>query len=234
MTGSFTKSNLNGEGKIVFKSGGVLSGKFYDGQIIEATYTRADGEEKKFGFLDGSRGNGYATFTDYSGNTYTGNWKNGKIVTQPHKKYKGKNFVRRARQSGLDQFIPDFVLKGLDIKMTSTNISDEAGYLIKRHSNGNNIFKGYFENGFWYPKRSGFIETISINPDIFNWDSETNKYGFPKHDLSYSIYWDDDRNGYAAFFLNGKLVQKGVYQGGYLVKEEDFDLDLMLETLKQF
>lgn len=230
-TGSFTKSKLNGEGKMVFESGAVLSGKFYNGQIIEATYTRANGEEKKIGFLDGSRGNGYATFTDAWGNTYTGNWKNGKIVTQKHKKYKGKNFVRRARQSGLDQFIPDFVLKGLDINMTSSSISDEAGYLIKRFLNEPIIHKGYFENGFWHPERSGFIETKIDNPDLTSWDF---KYGFPKYDLSYSIYWNDDRNGYAAFFLNGKLVQKGVYQGGYLVKEEDFDLDLMLETLKQF
>ena len=233
--GDFVDGQLFGEGKMVFESGNVLSGTFYDSKIIEATYTYSDGEETKFGFLDGSKGNGYATFTDAHGNTYTGNWKNGKIVTKPIKKHKDKGYKKRERQTGLDHFIPDFVLEGLDIQFQHRwpgwddyIPADKVGFLTLKYTDGF-IVKGYFKDSFWSPTESGFIE--SIVPDDYNLST---KWGYPKYDLSYSIYWDGVRNGYAAFFLNGKLVQKGVYQGGYLVKEEDFDLDLMLETYKQF
>lgn len=235
--GNFVKGSLNGEGEIIFNSGTVLKGTFNNGSIIKVTLTNPDDPEKiEIGFLDGSGGDGYATYTDHNGSTYTGNWKNGQIVTEAIKKHKDKGYKKWARQTGLDHFIPDFVLKGLDIQFSQGYgddyiPADRVGFLIKKQ--GGSTLKGYFKNSFWRPIRSGFIETKIHNPDLENWDV-MKKYGLTKYDLAYSIYWDDDRNGYAAFFLNGKLVQKGIYQGGNLVKEEDFDLELMIETYKQF
>ena len=75
MTGSFIDSRLHGEGKMSFSNGDVMIGTFYNGSIIKVTLSNPNDTDRnlEFGFLDGSNGNGYATFTDTSGNTYTGN-----------------------------------------------------------------------------------------------------------------------------------------------------------------
>ena len=116
--GNFIDSWLHGEGKMSFSNGDVLTGTFNKGSIIKVTLSNPNDADRnlEFGFLDGSNGNGYATFTGTNGNTYTGNWKNGKIVSEPIKKHKDKGYKKRSRQTGLDHFIPDFVLKGLDIQ----------------------------------------------------------------------------------------------------------------------
>lgn len=232
--GTFIDSRLNGEGKISFSDGDVLTGTFNKGSIIKVTITNADVPDQnlEFGFLDGSNGNGYATFTDINGFTYNGNWEDGKIVSQPIKRHKGKTYKKWQRQTGLDHFIPDFVLKGLDIQFQQgwgddSVPADKVGYLVKQHPSGD-IEKGYFKQGYWRPMRSGFVQTkLNLGAD---------HYLGPDHwwDLSYGIFWDDKRNGYSAFFLKGNFVGTGVFKRDDLVREEDFDIELMLETYKQF
>ena len=233
--GNFVNSSLVGDGKMILEGGQILSGSFYNDFIIKVTITN-DEDSKEIGFLDGSNGNGYATFTDFYGTTYTGNWKDGVIVGEGIKKHKGKKTHKKwAQQTGLDHFIPEFILKDLDIQFKDiwddSIQPDNVGYLVKKYSDGNSVEKGYFKQSFFGPLRAGFIEEKNFNLDLVNWNLDT---GYPKFDTSYSIYWDDYRNGYAAFYLNGKLIQKGIYKGGNFVKKEDFDLELMLETYKQF
>jgi hypothetical protein len=48
------------------------------------------------------------------------------------------------------------------------------------------------------------------------------------------MYWNGQRNGYGIKFYKGKIVEKGIYKNGEFMKYEDFDLNLMLETYKDF
>lgn len=230
--GNFSDGELDGQGKMIYDSGTILDGVFSNGNIIKVTRTLTDGNQTEMGFLDNSGGTGFATFTDHNGITYTGYWKNGVIVGKPVKKHKGKESRRWARQTGLDHFIPEFILDGLNINFDSgygdEDGGDEVGLLEKRFPGNTSSIKGYFKQSFWQPRRAGFVETTIPEPEKEKWAG----YSFPKYDKSYSIYWNDERNGYCAFFLDGKLVQKAIYQNGKFVKDEDFDLKLMVETYK--
>ena len=53
-------------------------------------------------------------------------------------------------------------------------------------------------------------------------------------DTFIGIYWNGERNGYGIKYYKGKVVEKGIYQGGQFVKSEDFDLELMQKTFKKW
>jgi hypothetical protein len=55
-----------------------------------------------------------------------------------------------------------------------------------------------------------------------------------KFDKFQGMYWNGQRNGYGIKFYKGKIVEKGIYKNGEFMKYEDFDLNLMLETYKDF
>ena len=81
--GSFVQGALNGDVTINFSSPpGVKEGYFIDDFPIKAKVTTQTGTEYNEGFLDGSRGNGYSTFTKLSGETITSFFQNGKLVPQ--------------------------------------------------------------------------------------------------------------------------------------------------------
>ncbi|MDB4037312.1 hypothetical protein N9473_04515 [Polaribacter sp.] len=225
-SGNFINGKLNGKGKKIYKDGSVLEGTFLKGKIIKCFYTNKGEEPVEIGFLDGSNGQGMATFTDRWGHTYKGKFINGQVDGQQIKVDipKGR---RKYRQVGLARFIPQIVLNGLDIKLPTSigygNFKfdgDELGHLVFTFTDGS-VTKAYFkENFFWRPQRNGYNESYITN----------NK----KYDKSIGIWWNDELNGYGIKYYKGKVVEKGIYQGGQFVKSEDFDLKLMQETFKKW
>ena len=236
-SGNFLNAKLNGKGKIVYKNGNVLEGTFLKDQIIKCSYTVKGKEPVEIGFLDGSNGQGMATFTDTGGNTYKGKFKDGQVDGQQIKPDINEG-RRKYRQVGLARFIPQIVLDGLDIKLptrstkwdTNGTGGDRIGHLVE--TNTNSVKKAYYkENFFWYPRRSGFCEQfISEN---YKWTEADIAYG-KQFDTFIGIYWNGNRNGYGIKYYKGKVVEKGIYQGGQFVKSEDFDLKLMQETFKKW
>ena len=89
----------------------------------------------------------------------------------------------------------------------------------------------YKENFFWHPERNGFCEQFV--PKNYKWTEADYATG-KQFDKFIGIYWNDDRNGYGIKYYKGKVVEKGIYQGGQFVKSEDFDLELMQKTFKKW
>lgn len=230
--GNFSGGSLSGpDCKIITKTH-ILEGRFSYGAIIKATYTKKDdGSSFEIGFSD-NFGNGVTTYS-IENTTYTGNFKYGRTANgKKLKKHKGKDYKKKERQIGIDFFIPGLILNDLDIKLEQpTGQTSSMGYpvlestyvyyLERNHNDGEVISKGYFTYSFWNPKRSGFIEEIITNKEA-------------NYDKFQGIYWDDKKNGYGVKFYEGKVVEKGIYKNGKFVKKEDFDLELMLETFKDF
>ena len=235
--GYFVSGNLNGNGKMIFSSGDKLEGKFINDNVFKVSYTLArDGSVVDFGFLDDLDGTGNIVFTDRYGNTYKGNFKEGLIDGEEIKKNKGKGYKKRARQVGLDKWIPDIVLNNLDIKFRSGYTYDDSykpadivGYLLKTYKDGR-TFKGYFNQDTWLAEipRAGYGEMTF--PDNFNWPEEVTQ----RYDKFIGIYWDNKPNGYGVSYYKGKIIDKGIYQDGEFVKSEDFDLELMQKTYKKW
>ena len=235
-SGNFVNGQLNGKGKTIYKDGSVLEGTFLKGKIIKCLYNNKGKEPVGIGFLDGSNGQGMATFTDTVGRTYKGKFKDGQVDGQYVKRDVPKG-RRKYRQVGLARFIPKIVLDGLDITYLTWNSSQKIqeggvklGHLVETNTNA--VKKAYYkENFFWHPKRSGFCEQfISENYKWTEADYATGK----RFDTFIGIYWNGERNGYGIKYYKGKVVEKGIYQGGQFVKSEDFDLKLMQETFKKW
>ena len=179
-----------------------------------------------------------ATFTDSSGNTYKGKFKDGQVDGQQIKPDINEG-GRKYRQVGLARFIPQIVLDGLDIKLptrstkwdTNGTGGDRIGHLVEYDKANGIVKKAYYkENFFWSPKRSGFCEQFI--PEDYWTESLIATYG--KFDTFIGIYWNGERNGYGIKYYKGKVVEKGIYQGGQFVKSEDFDLKLMQKTFKKW
>tara|TARA_R110002124_G_C8923000_1_gene511369 strand:+ start:154 stop:1800 length:1647 start_codon:yes stop_codon:yes gene_type:complete len=237
-SGNFINGQLNGKGKRIFKDGSVLEGTFLKDKIIKCLYTDKGKEPVEIGFLDGSNGQGIATFTDISGNTYKGKFKDGQVDGQQIKPDINEG-RRKYRQVGLARFIPQIVLDGLDIKLptrrskwdTNGTGGDRIGHLVEYDKANGIVKKAYYkENFFWSPKRSGFCEQF-IPEDYW---TESLIATYDKFDTFIGIYWNGERNGYGIKYDKGKVVEKGIYQGGQFVKSEDFDLKLMQETFKKW
>ena len=238
--GTFKDGNqLNGIGSLVFKDGSKLEGNFLNGKIIKCSYNNnKGGGPVEIGFLDGSGGQGMATFTDVNGNTYKGKFKDGQVDGQRIKPDRSEG-RKKYRQVGLARFIPQIVLEGLDIKLPTTISTkdtngtggDRIGHLVETHPKGV-VKKAYYkEYFFWYPERNGFCEQFI--PKDMKW-TEADYATSKKFDTFIGIYWNDDRNGYGIKYYKGKVVEKGIYQGGQFVKSEDFDLELMQKTFKKW
>lgn len=236
-TGNFNNGRLNGKGKIEFSDGSVLEGTFLYNKIIKCFYNNKGEEPVEIGFLDGSNGQGMATFTDAGGNTYKGKFINGQVDGQYVKRDVPKG-RRKYRQVGLARFIPKIVLDGLDITYFTWNSSQtiqeggvKLGHLVETNTNGS-VKKAYYkENFFWTPKRNGFCEQFI--PNNYKWTEADYATG-KQFDTFIGIYWNGERNGYGIKYYKGKVVEKGIYQGGQFVKSEDFDLKLMQETFKKW
>ena len=226
--GTFANGQLSGiDCKVIYDTH-ILEGRFINGNIIKATYTKKeDGSSSERGFSDPS-GSGLTTYSNPP-NEWTGRFENGQLVGKPIKQYKGKGYRKYARQMGLDYFIPEFVFRDLGIEFGKN--APKIGYLERNFDNGQAISKGYFIHSFWSPERAGFIEH-TLNKEYVekvDWSSETVKF-----DKFQGMYWNDVRNGYGIKFYKGKVVEKGIYKNGKFIKYEDFDLNLMLETYKDF
>ena len=232
-SGNFVNGQLNGKGKSIFKDGSVLEGTFLKGKIIKCLYNNKGKEPVGIGFLDGSNGQGMATFTDVWGNTYKGKFKDGQVDAESllRDKTDGRKKYRRV---GLTRFIPTFVLESLNINLKGNSwepLKEAVGHLVETNTNGT-IKKAYYkENFFWHPERNGFCEQFV--PKNYKWTEADYATG-KQFDKFIGIYWNDDRNGYGIKYYKGKVVEKGIYQGGQFVKSEDFDLELMQKTFKKW
>jgi len=232
-SGNFINGQLTGKGKMTFKSGAVLEGTFLNGRIIKCLYSVKGKEPVEIGFLDGSGGQGMATFTDAWGHTYKGKFKDGQVDAESllRDKTDGRKKYRRV---GLTRFIPTFVLENLDINLKGNSwepLKEAVGHLVETNTNGS-IKKAYYkENFFWYPERNGFCEQFI--PKNYKWTEADYATG-KQFDTFIGIYWNGDRNGYGIKYYKGKVVEKGIYQGGQFVKSEDFDLELMQKTFKKW
>ena len=247
--GTFANNELSGDCKVIYDTH-ILEGRFNNGHIIKATYTKKEdgslSDEPRttgtgsieIGFLDNSRGQGVATFTDSEGTKFKGKFKDGQVDAQGIKP--NKTSGRKKYQSvGLARFIPQIVLSGLDIKLPKIRNyydrvgigQDRLGHLVETDKLGV-IKKAYYkENFFWSPVRNGYCEQY-ISAD-YKWteaDSNTGK----EFDTFIGIYWDGERNGYGIKYLKGKVIEKGIYQDGQFVKYYDFDLELMQKTYKKW
>ena len=236
-SGNFLKGSLNGKGKTIFKDGSVLEGTFLNGNIIKCFFNNKGKEPVEIGFLDNSGGQGMATFTDSSGSTYKGKFKDGKVDAQGIKPNKTSG-RKKYQLIGLARFIPKIVLDGLDINLPRLSSKydrvgtgqDRLGHLVETDKLGI-IKKAYYkENFFWRPVRNGYCEQYLADYKWTEADSNTGK----EFDTFIGIYWDGERNGYGIKYYKGKVVEKGIYQGGQFVKSEDFDLELMQKTFKKW
>ena len=227
--GTFANNFLSGDCKIIYDNY-ILEGRFNEGNIIKTTYTKKEDGSLLYepGFAKGI-GTGLTTYL-YNDTSWTGRFENGKVVGNPvtASTMNNRRVKRKYRKVGLDDFIPKFVFRDLGIKFGKN--APKIGYLERK--NASSISKGFFMHSFWSPKRAGFIELTLTrefieNPE--NWSDESVKY-----DKFQGIFWNDKANGYGVKFYKGKLVEKGIYKNGEFVKKEDFDLNLMLETYKDF
>ena len=168
--GYFVNNNRSGEGVFyysagrkdigVFANGNLIKGimSWVDGQQLEGTFgnnesgnpilvtaTFNDGREPiKYGFLDGSNGEGFATFTDYDGSTIKANFTDGVISRQrgflggEYGTKNEKNYeVQRKKYTALPTFVFDFIPEQLQQELGMTNAET---YLFKG-SYGNQIDK---------------------------------------------------------------------------------------------
>ena len=232
-SGNFIDSNLNGNGKKTYKDGSVLEGTFLNGRIIKCLYNNKGKEPVEIGFLDGSGGQGMATFTDAFGNTYKGKFKDGQVDAEIllRDKTDGRKKYRRV---GLTRFIPTFVLENLNINLKGNPwepLKEAVGHLVETDTNGI-IKKAYYKENFvWSPERNGYCEQFITKN--YKW-TEADLAVTPKFDKFIGIYWNGERNGYGIKYYKGKVIEKGIYQGGQFVKSEDFDLELMQKTFKKW
>lgn len=236
-SGKFINGILNGKGKVIYKDGTILlEGTFLKDRIIKCLYTIKGKEPVEIGFLDGSNGQGMATFTDNQGRTYKGKFKDGQVNGQAIKPDRAEG-RKKYRLVGLARFIPQIVLNGLGIELPRVSYygmqgtgGDRIGHLVETDPSGV-VKKAYYkEYFFWYPERNGFCEQFI--PEDYWTESAIATYG--KFDKFIGIYWNGERNGYGIKYYKGKVVEKGIYQGGQFVKSEDFDLKLMQETFKKW
>jgi hypothetical protein len=229
MIGTFANNSLSGNDCKIIYSNAILEGRFELGAIIKATFTdKEDGSSYEIGFSN-TTGDGLTTYTNEN-ISFTGNFKNGRVVGKPIKQYKGKGYRKYARQMGIDYFIPEFVFRDLDIEFGKN--APKIGYLERNYNNGEGISKGYFIHSFWEPKRAGFIEHTLDSKWVES--ADWLKLNDTKFDKFQGMYWNGQRNGYGIKFYKGKIVEKGIYKNGEFMKYEDFDLNLMLETYKDF
>lgn len=122
-TGFFSKGKFV-RGTISYPNGNIEEGVFNGWKAINTTLTKPNGEVIKLGFIDGSKGNGYTTYTG-EGYTVKGFFKNGELVPQygggyvgVNASYKGTQFYERTKVdkkkkeiSWLGDFIPEEFLK---------------------------------------------------------------------------------------------------------------------------
>jgi len=227
--GYFVSSKLNGNGKMIFSNGNILEGSFIKGSIIKCTYT-SDGSVVEFGFLDGSKGQGMATYTDTDGATYFGKFKDAQVDAEPLLRDRADG-RKKYRRVGLTRFIPTIVLESLDINLEGNSwdpLNEAVGYLIEKNKYG--YKKAYYNKSFWfYPIRAGYCEQFV--DASYEWNTARDGKQFDKF---IGIYWDGERNGYGVKYYKGKIIEKGIYQNGKFVKSEDFDLELMQKTFKKW
>tara|TARA_B110000211_G_scaffold5932_1_gene6586 strand:- start:80 stop:610 length:531 start_codon:yes stop_codon:yes gene_type:complete len=174
-----------------------------------------------------------ATFTDVRGNTYKGKFKDGQVDSESLLRDKSDG-RKKYRRVGLTRFIPTFVLESLNINLKGNSwepLKEAVGHLVETNTNGS-IKKAYYkEYFFWSPERNGFCEQFI--PKNYKWTEADYATG-KQFDTFIGIYWNGDRNGYGIKYYKGKVVEKGIYQGGQFVKSEDFDLELMQKTFKKW
>ena len=230
--GYFVDGSLEGNGKMIFKDGSTLEGTFLNGKIIRCVYTIKGDDPVDIGFLDGSKGQGIATFTDEIGVTFTGKFKDGQVDAS-YLETDEPNGRQKYRRVGLTRFIPPIVLKSLNFDINGGKYSwatnEFVGNLVESYSSGIE-FKGHYKRSFfWKPIRAGYCEQF-IDAS-FEWN--TASYG-KQFDKFIGIYWDGVRNGYGVKYYKGKIIEKGIYQDGEFVKSADFDLELMQKTFKKW
>jgi hypothetical protein len=149
--GFFVDNQQNGEGVSIFANGEKRTGFFSEGEFVRGTIifpkgdkyegifkgwksintilTKSDGKVIKLGFMDGSKGNGYTTYTG-DGYTVKGFFKNGDLVPQygggyvgVDGKYKGtsliysnqtKKYHKKKQVSRIGDFIPEEILRSFN------------------------------------------------------------------------------------------------------------------------
>jgi len=232
--GNFVESKLNGKGKIIAANGRVFEGVWNKDVPIEVTVTELNGEEKKYGFLDNSKGEGFATYTNFYGIKTRSSFEGGRIKKvrgiyafdngRIYKVYNNKYFKKRDKLLnkkikntdlvyGVRGYIPKYIREEIDF-----NDKAGLGYGTQNFPDGA-IYEGYFI--------AGKTEVLAgYGEMIYGPDDERESY--------MGIWWADNKNGNGILtYKNGK-VEKGIFRNNEFFKKADFDLNLMQEILKDY
>ncbi len=239
--GYFSNGKLSGIGTQIFSEGN-LEGMFYDGNPIKVTLNvNKDGRKVEFGFLDDSEGNGFSIYTYSDGDTLKANFEHGLLVgNKTMHRTRGNEYKKSTRVVGYDSFIPELYFKDIKIIYVDDMSYDDLhkeypknqcpwkiGFGITKSQNGFE-YKGYFLEGTIY--KAGYGEFTISNVNDYDWPANE----LVKYDKFIGIYYNDKRNGYGVKYLNGNIVQKGIYKDDEFIKSVDFDFELMQKTFKDF
>lgn len=263
--GYFSNSRRSGEGIYVFNNGNkdignfsedylikgtrIVDGEAYEGLfapgnwVIEVKHTDSDGYTNEWGFLDGSKGEGYCTLTYSDGSTLKSAFENGVIKgTRGFLPFEngywfkdGSKLSKKAQKSrirfGILSYIPEYMWGELNFsEKTKESKSvglwgykkddygyDHLGYGTFLWSNGT-VYRGHF--------RAGTRDKGGYGEITYGKNDERESY--------FGIWWDDKKNGYGQLKYKDGRVEKGVFRNNEFFKKEEFDLELMKALFKDF
>lgn len=260
--GYFVSGGRSGQGVFTFASGEKYIGTFAEGvfvkgkkifedhtdeglwsksrNLIRLTRTYKDGskEPDEWGFLDGSNGNGMATFTYGTGTKITANFKDaaipiergllaGEYGTFPRRDYTGKHYGHRKatiHPTFVFDFIPDQLQRELGITNATTFdftfLYDSTGALkfLEKHTSK----KIYNENLSSYKQFYG-RGTLKSN----DWSSaqylqeKYSGYSYVGETLGYGEMTWPDGAIYKGYFLSGGLKRAGYGEFYYGPESEE-------------
>lgn len=227
-------------GTVYQVDGYVISGIFRNNIFIECEVKTSEGETFNFGFLDGSKGNGYTTYITGT-QEIKGLFKDGILVPQigmgygeygtKPLEYQKKSLYKNKKIGGVADFIPMDILNiyGNGDKVKPTRLKVKEGYTSM----------------FGFEKTLSYVEILykNVNETYKGYVlSETfQKFGYGEYYLDEGItykgmFWNDIMNGYGLVSnINGEkkkiLSKNGEWE---VLKEEDFDFEWMERTMKRW
>jgi hypothetical protein len=216
-----------------------LEGQWYRNRPIRVALTNDDKEIIEYGFLDGSKGNGFTTFTFWDGNKLKSYFKGG-VVYGSLGLFAGKNgqsevrsFIGKTRHHKKSKelktfvldFIPEFVQNQLRIPQpkyfdfSNKNLNTDAALKFLREYEGKYAWNSNFSKGVKLEREKG--EEINSDPKQIR-TFLNNKYGGYSYQgmaLAYGEYEWKDGATYKGYFLAGTNSIKAGY--GELIYGKD-------------
>ncbi len=216
-----------------------LEGQWYGNRPIRVALTNDDKEIIEYGFLDGSKGNGFTTFTFWDGNKLKSYFKGG-VVYGSLGLFAGKNgqsevrsFIGKTRyhkrskelKTFVLDFIPEFVQNQLRIPQpkyfdfSNKNLNTDAALKFIREYEGKYAWNSNFSKGVRLEREKG--EEINSDPKQIR-TFLNNKYGGYSYQgmaLAYGEYEWKVGHTYKGYFLAGTNSIKAGY--GELIYGKD-------------